>query len=209
MMLTTEDLVEEQELDSLATLKLLTRNTRLVATRQDKGLTQWEASHQVGIGVSRYQEIEKLRRLPTFEDEEKIASFFQLSIDYLFPKVLLEAIEAGVFDRRHVQLAASELISLTEAQKLRLSYDGETVLIEEIRQRELKEKIEQVLQTLKPREQRILQLRFGLEDGRSRTLEEVGAVFDLTRERTRQIEAKALRLLRHPTRSRPLKDYLE
>ncbi len=73
----------------------------------------------------------------------------------------------------------------------------------------LKEQIEDVLGTLTPREQRVLQLRFGLEDGRSRTLEEVGKEFNVTRERIRQIEAKALRKLRHPSRSRKLKDYLE
>jgi len=73
----------------------------------------------------------------------------------------------------------------------------------------LKEQIEDVLHTLTPREQRVLQLRFGLEDGRSRTLEEVGKEFNVTRERIRQIEAKALRKLRHPSRSRKLKDYLE
>ena len=73
----------------------------------------------------------------------------------------------------------------------------------------LKEQIEEVLTALTPREQRVLRLRFGLEDGRSRTLEEVGQEFSVTRERIRQIEAKALRKLRHPSRSRKLKDYLE
>ncbi len=73
----------------------------------------------------------------------------------------------------------------------------------------LKGQIEGVLNTLTPREQRIIKLRFGLEDGRSRTLEEVGREFRVTRERIRQIEAKALRKLRHPTRSRKLKDFLE
>ncbi len=73
----------------------------------------------------------------------------------------------------------------------------------------LKEQIDEVLSSLTPREQRVLQLRFGLEDGRSRTLEEVGQEFNVTRERIRQIEAKALRKLRHPSRSRKLKDYLE
>ncbi len=73
----------------------------------------------------------------------------------------------------------------------------------------LKEQIYEVLSCLTPREQRVLQLRFGLEDGRSRTLEEVGQEFNVTRERIRQIEAKALRKLRHPSRSRKLKDYLE
>ena len=73
----------------------------------------------------------------------------------------------------------------------------------------LKEQLVEVLDTLTEREQKVLKLRFGLEDGRSRTLEEVGKEFDVTRERIRQIEAKALRKLRHPSRSKKLKDYLE
>jgi RNA polymerase primary sigma factor len=73
----------------------------------------------------------------------------------------------------------------------------------------LKEQIGEVLGSLTQREKRVLQLRFGLEDGRARTLEEVGKEFNVTRERIRQIEAKALRKLRHPSRSRKLKDYLE
>lgn len=73
----------------------------------------------------------------------------------------------------------------------------------------LKEQLEDVLDTLTPREEKVLRLRFGLDDGRSRTLEEVGQVFGVTRERIRQIEAKALRKLRHPSRSKKLKDFLE
>ena len=73
----------------------------------------------------------------------------------------------------------------------------------------LREQLLEVLHTLTPREENVLKLRFGLEDGRPRTLEEVGKVFDITRERIRQIEAKALRKLRHPSRSKKLKDYLE
>ena len=73
----------------------------------------------------------------------------------------------------------------------------------------LKEQLEEVLGTLTEREQKVLTLRFGLEDGRARTLEEVGREFNVTRERIRQIEAKALRKLRHPSRSRKLQDYLE
>ncbi len=73
----------------------------------------------------------------------------------------------------------------------------------------LKEQLTEVLSTLTEREQKVLRLRFGLDDGRARTLEEVGREFDVTRERIRQIEAKALRKLRHPSRSRKLKDYLD
>ena len=73
----------------------------------------------------------------------------------------------------------------------------------------LKEQLNEVLGTLTDREQKVLRLRFGMDDGRSRTLEEVGKEFDVTRERIRQIEAKALRKLRHPSRSRKLRDYLD
>ena len=73
----------------------------------------------------------------------------------------------------------------------------------------LKEQLMNVLDTLSVREKNVLKLRFGLDDGRARTLEEVGKEFKVTRERIRQIEAKALRKLRHPSRSKKLKDYLE
>jgi RNA polymerase primary sigma factor len=73
----------------------------------------------------------------------------------------------------------------------------------------LREQLCEVLHTLTPREEQVLKLRFGLEDGRQRTLEEVGQQFNITRERIRQIEAKALRKLRHPSRSKKLKDYLD
>jgi RNA polymerase primary sigma factor len=73
----------------------------------------------------------------------------------------------------------------------------------------LQEEITGILQTLPPREQDVLKMRFGLDDGYSLTLEEVGLYFNVTRERIRQIEAKALRRLRHPKRSRRLKDYLD
>ena len=73
----------------------------------------------------------------------------------------------------------------------------------------LKEQLVEVLDTLTPREEKVLRLRFGLDDGRARTLEEVGKEFNVTRERIRQIEAKALRKLRHPSRSKKLRDFLE
>ena len=73
----------------------------------------------------------------------------------------------------------------------------------------LREQIKEVLHTLTPREEHVLKLRYGLNDGRTHTLEEVGKEFNITRERIRQIEAKALRKLRHPSRSKRLKDFLD
>ena len=81
--------------------------------------------------------------------------------------------------------------------------------VEAASQQLMREQVQEVLSTLTPREQKVLILRFGLEDGRSRTLEEVGREFNVTRERIRQIEAKALRKLRHPSRSKKLRDFLE
>ena len=72
----------------------------------------------------------------------------------------------------------------------------------------MKEQLDEVMNTLTPREAKVLKLRFGLEDARARTLEEVGKEFEVTRERIRQIEAKALRKLRHPSRSKKLRDYM-
>lgn len=72
----------------------------------------------------------------------------------------------------------------------------------------LREQLDEIIETLTPREAKVLRLRFGLEDGKARTLEEVGKEFNVTRERIRQIEAKALRKLRHPSRSKKLKDYM-
>lgn len=87
--------------------------------------------------------------------------------------------------------------------------DNNPTPVEEASYHLLKEQLSEVLHTLTPREEMVLKLRFGLVDGRTRTLEEVGQEFNITRERIRQIEAKALRKLRHPSRSKRLKDYLE
>ena len=73
----------------------------------------------------------------------------------------------------------------------------------------LKQQLISILDTLTPREEKVLRLRYGIDDGKPRTLEEVGKEFNVTRERIRQIEAKALRKLRHPSRSKKLKEYLE
>jgi RNA polymerase primary sigma factor len=114
-----------------------------------------------------------------------------------------------------------KLEQLPISLELPLGEDGENNLSDFIADRDatqpmdgasdqlLKDEVREVLSTLTPREQRVLQLRFGLEDGRCRTLEECGLEFSITRERIRQIEAKALRRLRHPSRSRQLRGYLE
>ena len=204
-----EEIDAQSSLDSLVNLRLLTSNTRLVAARKAKGLTQAEAARGIDMSVYRYEAIERLQRLPSEEDMAKIAGYFRQPVSNLFPDALLAAMEAGVFDRRYIELTAPEIISLTEAQHLRLTYDGEGRMIDEISRKELRERIDEVLETLEPRFREVLRLRFGLDDGVSKTLEDVGSYFNVTKERIRQIEAKALRFLRHPRRSRRLKDYLD
>ena len=86
---------------------------------------------------------------------------------------------------------------------------GSMIPLEETTRVLLNEQLSEALSTLTRREEEVLRLRYGLTDGRARTLEEVGQIFHVTRERIRQIEAKALRKLKHPTRSRKLRDYLE
>jgi RNA polymerase primary sigma factor len=118
---------------------------------------------------------------------------------------------------RHILCVAQEPISLETP----LGDEGETQLSDFIEDKEarspfnettfnlLRERIEEVLSSLSPREEKVIRLRFGIGDGHSRTLEEVGSIFNMTRERVRQIEAKALKKLRHPAKSHKLKGFLE
>ena len=133
------------------------------------------------------------------------------------PEEIAEAMEIPVEKVREILKIAQEPVSLeTPIGEEEDSHLGDFIPdddvpapVEAAAFSMLKEQLDEVLGTLTDREQKVLRLRFGLEDGRARTLEEVGKQFDVTRERIRQIEAKALRKLRHPSRSKKLKDYLE
>ena len=134
-----------------------------------------------------------------------------------YPEEIAEKMGLPVERVREIQKISQEPVSLEtpigEEEDSHLGYfiqdDNVPVPAEAAAFTLLKEQLVEVLGTLTEREQKVLCLRFGLEDGRARTLEEVGKEFDVTRERIRQIEAKALRKLRHPSRSRKLKDYLD
>ena len=103
----------------------------------------------------------------------------------------------------------NNMIPVNENNYSLVDLNKETLTIAELKyQKLLREQLEEVMNTLTPREAKVLKLRFGLEDGKARTLEEVGREFEVTRERIRQIEAKALRKLRHPSRSKKLRDYM-
>ena len=133
------------------------------------------------------------------------------------PEEIAEEMDIPVEKVREIQKIAQEPVSLeTPIGEEEDSHLGDFIPDEDVPAPAdaaafsmLKEQLVEVLDTLTDREQKVLKLRFGLEDGRARTLEEVGRRFEVTRERIRQIEAKALRKLRHPSRSKKLKDYLE
>ncbi len=133
------------------------------------------------------------------------------------PEEIAEEMNIDVDRVREIQKIAQEPVSLeTPIGEEEDSHLGDFIPDEEVMSPSdaatftlLKEQLTEVLDTLTEREQKVLILRFGLDDGRARTLEEVGKEFDVTRERIRQIEAKALRKLRHPSRSKKLKDFLE
>ena len=130
---------------------------------------------------------------------------------------IAERLEMPVDKVREIMRVAQEPVSLEtpigEEEDSHLGDfipdDDAPVPAEAASQTLLKEQLADVLKTLTPREEKVLRLRFGLEDGRPRTLEEVGKEFNVTRERIRQIEAKALRKLRHPSRSKKLRDFLD
>ena len=134
-----------------------------------------------------------------------------------YPEEIAEKMGLPVERVREIQKISQEPVSLEtpigEEEDSHLGDfiqdDNVPVPAEAAAQTLLKEQLDEVLDTLTEREQKVLRLRFGMNDGRARTLEEVGREFDVTRERIRQIEAKALRKLRHPSRSRKLRDYLD
>jgi len=203
--------IETDEIEnvSLVRLRLITHNARLIDARKERGMTAEDMAVATSLSRGRLRDIENLRAIPTEDEIIKIACVLKKPIDYLFAEELLSAIEAGVFSRRKVEMAAPGVISLTEAQRLRLTYDGESEIIEQVSRKLLSARINEVLNTISPREQKVIRLRFAFDDGRSRTTKEVGEKFNVTRERIRQIEEKALRKLRHPSRSHMLKDYLD
>ena len=196
----------ELESENLVQLRLLTRNIRLVDARKARGMIQLDMARAAGIKIFRFQCIENLKVVPTVEEICKIACLLEKPTDYLFPEALLSAVEAGVFSRRKAELAAPQIISLTEAQGL-ITDGGLDAVEEKIGRELLVEQVREAIDTLTPREQGVIRLRFGLVDGRCHSLEEVGPKFNVTKERIRQIEAKALRKLRHPSRARKLMDY--
>lgn len=198
------------ESEGIISLRLIPHNMRLVEARKKAGYTQEDVAERLRWSIPKISHIETLKKMPTALEMQTLVELLDLPQDQLFPPELLEAIEAGVFDDRYKELEPPEIMYLTDAAKAKLlPIVSDEDMIQEVDRKLLRENIDIILNELKPRESLVLTLRFGLDDGVSRTLEEVAQSLGVTRERVRQIEAKTLRLLRHPSRSRRLKDYLD
>lgn len=177
----------------------------IVREIQDNGYT-------VRIPVHRAEQIQKVMRLDAKYAYEKdynkrlvlISNESEMTIDLVEDCIRLfhQFVKITSLD---IPIGEKEDISLGEL----IPDEGGVSIDDIVMFLSLRESLEDVLDTLTPREEKIIRLRFGLDDGQARTLEEVGQLFGVTRERIRQIEKKALRKLRHPSRSRKLKDYLD
>ncbi len=198
-------------METVVRLRLIPQNKRLVDARKERGWTQTDLALLIGIDQKTLSAIETLKLAPTPALREEIADALEKPVDYLFPESLLHALEADVFARRTREIGERHLMGLTEAKRAGLlpSPDGEETFDDLLKKPVLHEGVNLALRTLTPREAKIIDLLFGLSDGNSRTLAEVGKEFGVTRGRILQIEHMALRKLRHPSRSRKLKDFLD
>lgn len=184
----------------LVRLRLLTHNLRLIQTRNEKGLSQSQLALLTDLSVHTVSQIEQLKQVPTVEQAQEIADALGVEPEWLFPPELVALKDV----RREALLTGEQIAKLQWIRPLSLPELDVSLL-----RQQLEQAAKDVLLSLTPRERRVIQLRFGLDNGQSRSLEETGKEFGLTRERVRQIEAKALRKLRHPRLNRRLKDYLD
>jgi len=174
-------------------------NASLRGRRESLGKTGKQVATEIGISSASIYQYESFRQYPSHKMAEKLATYFGCSIGEIFPEWLKKCKPVKFYNT----IPINKLISYN---KQALIDDGG---IEELEKTVfLKDSLAKILTTLTKREEKIIRLRFGFDDDRARTLDEVATEFNVTRERIRQIEAKALRKLRHPSRSRKLRDYL-
>jgi RNA polymerase sigma factor (sigma-70 family) len=183
-------------------------HAELRAWREARGLRQADLGALVGVSGNSISHFETFRRTPPAELRDKLAEITGIPADRLFPPWLEEwATEAKVATTEHEISPA--MLSAPEALALAAPDDDFDEAEREADRTVMAAGIEAALAMLDPRERRVLELRYGLEDGQVRGLEEIGRIVGVTRERVRQIEAKALRKLRHPTRAKPLRRTLD
>ncbi len=194
--------------ENLIELRLWMRNDRILHAKKGHGYNMEILSLATSLSVGKLRDIINLRFIPSDDERKIISAALDEPWEWLFSPQLDEII------RKHIFLPRIKLLNEIEAMQLGASilslpsYCPNEDIEKGIDLQSLRIELKSILDNkINPRERRVLQLRFGLEDGRARTLEEVGKEFNVTRERIRQIEIKALRKLRHPSRSRKLRDY--
>jgi len=178
-------------------------NWQLRTARLAKGMNQEDLGKKVGLSSSTVCKYECLRGYPSLERAKMVADVLDVSVATLFPEWLED------FKLREVpQPSEDRTFTLDEARDMNLFPPAEDTIeaVEEKVDRELlKERVGEILLGLEDREREILKLRFGIDDGISRTLSDIASMYGVSRERVRQVEAKALRKMRHPSRGRRLK----
>ena len=197
-------------------LRQVLYNRPLRVARLRCGLTQGQLAELVQVAGKAITAFETFRSYPKPQVAQAIAEVLSVGVEVLFPAWLKECRR-----KRTPSILTDAHFSLDEALALG-RIDPETMCVEsqttpfmlpspedEVERSDLQQKLGEVLHTLTPRERRVLIIRFGLEDGQSRTLEEIGQSLGVTRECIRQIESKALRKLRHPSQSRKLKGFID
>jgi RNA polymerase sigma factor (sigma-70 family) len=195
---------DEEEGAKILRMRLIVQNNRLKEEMQRLGYTQTQLAELASIRYGILSHIINLHILPTEDQQIAIAIALKEPIDYLFPETLLESVRKKIFQNRTRLLDDEQVKQITGPPLLLLTDGGIQEVEDEVDNELLRTQIDDVMSTLTHREQRVLELRFGLKDGQSQTLEKVGEEFNLTKEGVRRIEAKALTKLRHPFRSKKL-----
>jgi RNA polymerase primary sigma factor len=175
-------------------------NWRLWRARRDQGWTQVQLALAAGIETQRLCAIETLRSWPRQEEAEEIAAALDMGVAELFPEELRDAVSSRLSSSIRFPVPLRALPAGIQVAQLAEAGAEAT---------DLREHLQAAISSLTPREQKVLTLRFGLDGGPGQTLKEVGREFNVTQERIRQMEAKALRKLRHPKRSKALRPFLD
>ena len=196
-------------------LRQVLYNRPMKVARLRCGLSQTQLAELVGISPEYISYFENFRHYPKPRVAQAIADVLGVGVEVLFPAWLQEfkRVQApSILTDAHYSLEEALALGQIDPDTMCVESEAMPFMLPspegEVDRRNLRETVAEVLDSLPPKERRVLSRRFGLEDGRSRTLEEVGQELGVTRERIRELEAKALRMLRHPRQSRRLKDFL-
>lgn len=179
-------------------------NNEVRKRREELNLTQKQLSILAGLTTQVVGALETFKRFPSESEAEAIADILNTSAKVLFPKWLEIYVPKTTTKVTEIKITETQL---TDGTVQHLLGDGADELEDDLDHGMLKEELDKQLNSLSERERKVLIMRFGFDDGKSKDLETVGRAFNVTRERIRQIEAKAIRKLRHPTRASNLREY--